>query len=92
MSLTHREFSEIRMHLNNGERACDLAKEFCVSQSYISQIKSRKKCTKQIWLTLDEAIEILDEMQMPFTKENTMRRLRLLETRIEQAEVCNERT
>lgn len=55
MSLTNIQISEIRSRLRNGEKGYDLAKEFGVSDSFISQIKHHKKCTKQIWLTLDEA-------------------------------------
>ena len=55
MALNKNQVSEIRSRLNAGEKVCNLAKEFGVSQSYVSQIKSQKKGAKQVWLTIEEA-------------------------------------
>ena len=55
MALTKNQVSEIRLRLANGEKGCDLANEFGVSDSYISQIKSHKRGMKQVWLTVEEA-------------------------------------
>lgn len=59
MTLTKYEISEIRSRLQAGEKCCDLAKEFGVSASFVSQIKNNKKCVKQVWLTLEEASVIV---------------------------------
>lgn len=58
MALTNKQVSEIRLRLNGGEKGCDLAKEFGVSNSYVSQIKSRKRGARQVWLTVEEAMEL----------------------------------
>ena len=55
MALTKNQVSEIRLRLANGEKGCDLANEFGVSDAYISQIKSHKRGMKQVWLTVEEA-------------------------------------
>ena len=59
MGLTKKQVSEIRLRTQKGERGCDLAIEFDVSKSLISQIKNRKKCVKQVWLTIEEARELM---------------------------------
>lgn len=63
MALTKNQVSEIRLRLNNGEKGCNLAKEFGVSNGYISQIKSKKKGMKQVWLTVEEAKGIYETIE-----------------------------
>ena len=93
MSLKHREVSEIRLRLNNGEKGCNLAKEFGVSNAYISQIKSKKKGTKQVWLTVEEAEKLMKllDLCVYWLSNNQVSYdcdawASLLEKRIEQAE------
>ena len=97
MTLTKNQVSEIRLRLANGEKGCDLANEFGVSDSYISQIKSHKRGIRQVWLTLEEAKAIAYKLgylvaltTQSKTENETLELTDMLWWRIEQAEKGNE--
>ena len=95
MNLTKAEISEIRSRLQAGEKGCDLAKFYGVSDSFISQVKHHKKCVKQIWLTLEEAQQILEAVCIAFGATERMSIGELMEEfaeKVERAEMSKEST